>query len=143
MAEVFKRRVRELLEPQHERTVRLEGPREAERMMGGRLRVAVDYARMQRLIPAAKKKEKEESDVVCHTQVDDFSPEEKKKCSKDHNVACLTTFVDVLADLACEQWREKQEITIRSLRQGVMGKKSMKVKGYWETLTGRELFQYV
>ena len=120
MAETFKRRVRELLEPQHERTVLLEGPREAERMMRSRLRVAVNYARMQGLIPAAKKEEKEESDVVCYAQVDDFSPEEKKKCSKDHNVACLTTFVDVLADLACDQWEEKQEITVRSLRQGLM-----------------------
>ncbi len=45
--------------------------------------------------------------MVCHAQVDVLSPEEQKKHSKDHNVACLATFVDVLAGLACDQWREK------------------------------------
>ena len=71
--------------------------------MRGRLRVAVDYARMQGLIPMAKKEEKAESDVVYHAQVNDISPEERRKHSKDHNVACLATFVDVLVGLACDQ----------------------------------------
>ncbi len=84
--------------------------------MRGRLRVAVDYARVQGLIPMAEKVEKAESDVVYHAQANDFSPEERRKRSKDHNVACLATFVDVLVGLACDQWRERQEITIQSLR---------------------------
>ena len=111
--------------------------------MRGRLRVAVDYARMQGLMPTAKKVEKAESDVVYYAQVNDFSPEEKRKHSTDHNVACLTTFVDVLVGLACDQWRKRQEITVQNLRQGLMEKENVKVKGYWEKLTGKELFQYV
>ena len=44
-----------------------------------------------------------------HAQVNDFSTEEKKKHSKDHNVACLATFVDVLVGLACDQWKENNK----------------------------------
>ncbi len=77
--------------------------------MRGWLRVAVDYARMQGFIHSAKKEEKAESDVVCHAEVNDFSPEEKKKHSKDRNVACLATFVDVLVGLAFAQWKENKK----------------------------------
>ena len=111
--------------------------------MRSRLRVAVDYARMQGLIPMAKKEEKAESDMAYHAQVNDISPEERRKHSKDHNVACLATFVDVLVGLACDKWRERQEITMQSLRQGLMEKEKVEVKGYWEKLTGKQLFQYV
>jgi hypothetical protein len=49
----------------------------------------------------------------------------------------------VLVGLACDKWRERQEITIQSLRQGLMEKEKVEVKGYWEKLTGEQLFQYV
>ncbi len=101
--------------------------------MSGRLRVAVDYARMQGLIPMAKKVEKAESDVVYHAQVNDFSPEERRKHSGDRIVACLATFVDVLVGLACDQWRERQEITMQNLRQSLMEKQIVEVNGYWES----------
>ena len=104
--------------------------------MRSRLRVATDYARMQGLIPKEKKGGKAESDAVFLAQVNDISPEERRRHNREHNAACLMTFVDVLVDLACEQWKAEREITELSLRGDFMKKEGIVVKNYWDKLSG-------
>ncbi len=50
-SKIFKQRARALLQPIHQKMIEAEGTCESERKMRARLRVALDYARFQGLVP--------------------------------------------------------------------------------------------
>ena len=126
--ELFKNRLRELLVPHLEETIRLEGRHLAERGIKGQLRAAVYCARMMDLLPPAGKGEKGAESIRLLSQIDAFSPEERKKMAKEFNIACLRTFVDVLDSVAWKLWREQSEISVESLRAGLVDKEIIDVE---------------
>ena len=83
---------------------------------------------MQDLLPPADKGKKGVEAISHLSQVEAFSPEERKKLAKEFNIACLRTFVDVLGDVACELWREPSEISVESFRAGLQRRTSLKSK---------------
>ncbi len=73
VVQLFQERLRELLMPHLEGAIRLGGRHDAERALTGRLRAAVDYARIQDLLPRADKGKKEAEAIRHVWQVDAFS----------------------------------------------------------------------
>ena len=129
--------------PHLEETIRLEGRYLAQRGIKGQLRAAVYCARMMDLLPPAGKGEKGAESIRLLSQIEAFSPEERKRMAKEFNIACLRTFVDVLDNVAWKLWREKSEISVESLRAGLMDKEIIDVEGSYDRFSGAALFQKV
>jgi hypothetical protein len=63
--------------------------------------------------------------------------------AKEINIACLRTFVDVLVNVSWELWQKESEISVKSLRAGLMDKEFGDVEGSYDRLSGATLFRKV
>jgi hypothetical protein len=146
LVEVFEACLRELLVPFLEESIRMSGRHEAERALKGRIRASIDSARLQGLLPKVSKEQV--ADTVQHMEEEgsQISPVGKKRQARQYNIAFFHAFVDVLAEVACDLWKESRDITTATLRTKLKAS-TVEIEGSWKwlasSLSGVQLFRQV
>ena len=118
----FESQLRQLFVSYYYDLIPMEGRRKAETVLKGRVRAAVDVARLLRLLPRAEKwsqgdgKDKRPAGPSFKKPQDAEAKKEAREC----NMACLRAFVDALGSAAEALWGRYETIENATMRKEFM-----------------------